>query len=305
MARDITIAMLPWMGVLAAAIFGCRLLLRFSGARLRLARLVELHRDQDGAVQSLAFVLAAPVFVMALMLIVQVGQLMIAVATVQYAAYAAGRSAVVWIAADAGGEERENRISSFYPSDVGIPGAGQGYTIRPGSPKYDKIEFAAQLACAAISPSRDAGQGGGGRNVESLRRVYRALDPENYDANPRIPQRLANKLAYSRANTEVEIRFLHKAGEPEIVRWDIPDDRDEFYYNEVGWQDPIEVTVIHHFALLPGPGRLLARSTGRGDTVTGSLGRRGKVYTRELAAKVVMTIEGEKSMVPYRHDLAD
>ena len=31
------------------------------------------------------------------------------------------------------------------------------------------------------------------------------------------------------------------------------------FRNEFGWQDPITVTVKYHLALLPGPGRLLAR----------------------------------------------
>ena len=34
---------------------------------------------------------------------------------------------------------------------------------------------------------------------------------------------------------------------------------DEFQFNEIGWQDQITVTVKYNLALLPGPGRLLAR----------------------------------------------
>ena len=33
----------------------------------------------------------------------------------------------------------------------------------------------------------------------------------------------------------------------------------EFHSNELGWQDQVTVTVKYELALLPGPGRLLAR----------------------------------------------
>jgi hypothetical protein len=118
-----------------------------------------------------------------------------------------------------------------------------------------------------------------------------------------LPVRLHNKLAYSLENTEVEITFLHKESEPPIRRYDIPHNRDEFYYNEVGWQDPIKVTVTHRLALLPGPGRLLARSTGAQDTVADSIERSQKTYVRELTASCTMGNEGEKPVLRYRHVL--
>ena len=75
-------------------------MVRLSGLRPRLGRLRRLHRDQAGSVQSLSFVLTLPLFVMVMMLIVQVSQLMIGLIVVHYAAYAAARSAVVWIPAN-------------------------------------------------------------------------------------------------------------------------------------------------------------------------------------------------------------
>ena len=49
--------------------------------------------------QSLSFVLTLPVFILVMMMIVQVSQLMIGIVVVHYAAFAAARSAAVWIPA--------------------------------------------------------------------------------------------------------------------------------------------------------------------------------------------------------------
>ena len=49
--------------------------------------------------QSLSFVLTLPLFIMVMMMIVQVSQLMIGMVVVHYAAFAAARSAAVWIPA--------------------------------------------------------------------------------------------------------------------------------------------------------------------------------------------------------------
>lgn len=306
MPRELLVALLPWSGLLLAGVAALWLIVRILGAKADWRSLARLHRDEEGAVQSLAFVVTIPVFVMVLMLVVQVSQLMIAIATVHYSAYAAARSAIVWIPANIGEPETESRIGSYYPDpDEDLPGDGQVYSIAPVGPKYDKIHLAAAMACAAVCPSRDLGYAAGGGESTALRTVYAALDP-NSSWNTRIPARLANKLAYSLANTEVKISFLHRDDEPPLMRWDIPPDRDEFYPNEVGWQDPVKVTVRHKFALLPGPGRLLATSTastsGR-DRVAEGIERVGRTFVRELTYSVTMNNEGEKSVLPFRHHL--
>lgn len=83
-----------------------------------------------------------------------------------------------------------------------------------------------------------------------------AVSPQSA-SNPMIGQRLANKLAYSLNNTQLQLTFVHKSGEPPLNTWLVPADTGEFYANEVGWQDELQVTVTHKLALLPGPGRLL------------------------------------------------
>lgn len=300
---------LPWLMALLAAFGVLWLLVRFSGAHFSLARLRAVHANEQGAVQSLSFVLTVPIFVMVMMLIVQISQLMIGIMVVHYAAFAAARAAVVWIPADTGGEEGENRISSYLPGNgASIPGNGQQYTILPGSPKYDKIKMAAILACMPLAPSRDLGLNPAGDERDALHKVYRGLDP-GYDTNDRVPARIDNKFAYAQEATQIELHFLHKDDgiEPPLAQWLVPHDPFEFYPSEVGWQDPIQVTVTHQFALLPGPGRLLARREtsydGSTDEVAASIFSRRGVYVRELSATATLGNEGLKSVAPYRHSL--
>lgn len=83
-------------------------------------------------------------------------------------------------------------------------------------------------------------------------------------SNIRIPTRLQNKLAYGLYNTNVQIEVRHKSSEPPLLRpWP---DATEFEDSEIGWQDQVIVTVNHNFALLPGPGRFLAKPAPRRDT---------------------------------------
>jgi len=324
MHRDVLIAVLPHLAVIAGAVGLLWLMVRVSGARLKLIRLARLHRDELGGVQSVAFVLTVPVFIMIMMFIVQWSQLTIAKIVVEYAAFAAARSTVVWIPANLGlYEEQENQISSYvYIEDVeGSDGRTWSvYQVEPGSRKYNKIHFAAAMACMPICPSRNTGADrshAGNEAVGALRAAYRAIEPGS-DANPRIRGRLQNKLAFALEHTAVEIEIRHKDTEPPLAHWDIGPYPDEFAPNEIGWQDQIVVTVKHDFALLPGPGRLLARpasvssgtsmsgssggdgtSSGGSDRVSESIRNTGRVYVFPLSATVRMNNEGEKSVLPY------
>ena len=125
------------------------------------------------SVQSLSFVLTLPIFITIMMMIVQVSQFVIGQVVVQYAAFAAARSAAVWIPAAMADPEGPCCISSYSvdpdapdqvppelnpnAADYGPGSGGQTYKIEPGSPKFDKIASAAILACVPISPSRDMG----------------------------------------------------------------------------------------------------------------------------------------------------
>ncbi|HUG89839.1 MAG TPA: hypothetical protein VML55_03335, partial [Planctomycetaceae bacterium] len=108
---------LPCLIALAVSLAVLVVLVKLSGARLCWRRLRELHRCEAGGVQSLAFVLTVPFFILILMFIVQVSQLMVGLVVVQYSAFAGARAAAVWIPAQIGdgsgiygGHEVQNRL---------------------------------------------------------------------------------------------------------------------------------------------------------------------------------------------------
>jgi len=302
------------------------LLLRMGKVRPDLRRVLALHRDEVGAVQSLSFVLTLPIFVLLMLFIIQVSQIMIGTVVVHYAAFAAARAAAVWIPAKVGDWELENCIGPGYvldptapdqvmpitdptSSEYGPTSGGLTFIIPydPASPKYQKIANAAFLGVMPICPSRDLGlavSGAAGTAADLLRQAYLANVPGASNI-PRIPRRLENKLAYALAATEVELRFFHSNREPPLAPYFLEDDVYEFRPNELGFQDTITVTVTHHMALLPGPGRFLTRPVrrpdGLPDQVAQQIERRNGIATYPLRASISMGIEGEKSVIPYTY----
>ena len=91
--------MFPLAGIFAFAYSGGLGVGALQPGELRLGRLLTLHRDEAGNIQSLSFVLTLPVFIFVMLMIVQVSQLMIGIVVVNYAAFAAARSAAVRIPA--------------------------------------------------------------------------------------------------------------------------------------------------------------------------------------------------------------
>ncbi len=290
-------------------------ILRLAAVKMDFARLRKLHANQSGSVQSLSFVLVLPLLIMVVLLIVQVSQLMIGTIVMHYAAYATARAAAVWIPAELSVGESANCISSHYPdpsaqdqvlpSLLGPTDGGLWFVIQPGSAKYDKITSAAVLACMPICPSRDTGatlSSQGQATAGIIKAAYDAFLPAS-TTNPAISKRIQNKLAYAMANTTVEMKFYHRNDEPPLVTHYLKDDIGEFYGNEIGWQDKITVTVRHDLALLPGPGRLLARyivgSSGKRDRVAETIRRKDDVYTWPLYASATISNEGEKPLIHY------
>ncbi|HRX79317.1 MAG TPA: pilus assembly protein [Pirellulaceae bacterium] len=315
MSRELIIACSPFVAGIAASVIVLRLLMGISGARFQLPQLRKLHGDEHGAVQSLSFVLTLPLFVMIMLFIVQLSQLTLGRLMVEYSAFAAARSAIVWIPASLGDDyETENRISyRIYTGDA-TDEAGNlfaVYEIAPDSPKSEKVRLAAAAALMSICPSRDTGitmDDSGLAAVAAIERTYLAMSPASAN-NTRIPARLQNKLAYALHNTNVEIEVRHKDTEPPLIRpWP---DASEFEDNEIGWQDQLIVTVHHNFALLPGPGRFLAKSTPRRDTTVASprdvvaerIRRENGIFVYPMSATVRLNNEGQRSVLPYIQSL--
>jgi hypothetical protein len=314
MTRAVLIACVPWLAMLAASVAVLYLLARASRARPDWRQLLRLHADQGGSAQTLSFVLALPLFVMVLMFIVQVSQLMIGQIVVEYAAYASARAAAVWIPADLSqqsADEGPNCVAGYaagtmttFETDVG----GMSYLLYPTGLKYDKIRLAALLGCMSVCPSRDLGaslSSDNGTVAAGLTDAYNALTQTSAGATAR---RIQNKLAYADAFTSVDVRFFHVDPElpPNPLGGDAYSDELGLYFrhNEVGWRDPITVTVTHHLALLPGPGRLLAHGTPVAG-VEGSQGSKSNVYTDKytypLTATATVGNEGEKPVVSYAY----
>ncbi len=176
MQRQILIAVLPELALLAVAVAAAWLLLRLAHGRFDWRHAARLASDQRGAVQSLSFVLTVPLFVMVMMFIVQLSQLTIAKVVVEQAAVASARSAQVWIPADltALGEGAENHLPCFQPIGelVGTDGLRYSrYLIPQAGLKYAKIRQAAVQTVVPICPSRATGvplTAGGQQIAQSL-----------------------------------------------------------------------------------------------------------------------------------------
>lgn len=324
MNRDVLEACCPWLLMMVAAVAAAWAIARFGGARFDAGRLKRLHVDQTGGVQSLSFVMVLPLFIMVLLTIVQLSQVLIGTIVVHYAAFAAARSAVVWIPArlepydpeldgyfdTSGPYLRENQVGPL----LTVVGPGQGgtiYRIQSPSPKLNRIQTAAVLACLPICPSRSVAAGGAIHPANQMvQMLYATLAPQAA-TNPQVAVRLSNKLAYSLAATTVDVTFLHRSDEPPLGPYRVRtvDGRDflSFYFWEVGWQDPITVTVTHQFALLPGPGRFLSRPlvspSGQPDLLAPKISQRGGVYVYPISATATLGVEGEKSVLPYVESL--
>lgn len=303
MTRAVLVACLPWLGLLAAALVFLWAVARLNRARLQWGRLLSLHGDQGGTAQGLSFVLSVPLFALVLFFILQISQLMIGTIVVQYAAFAAARSAIVWIPASLGPEPFNCVTRHVFLSEEGGAAAtwgpgpgGRHYQVLPAGRKYEKIQSAAVMALVPICPSqRLAGSLPG--NWPGLRDLmmtaFRGVAPQTAAARGAIQNRLTNKLAYAVAHTEVDVRFYHANAEPPLdVVYDLEPDREEYRIGrELGWQDPITVTVRHEMAMLPGPATLFLRAQ-----------RRQGYYVYPLAASATLGLEGEKittAVAPY------
>jgi hypothetical protein len=312
----------PWAICLVVAVVAARLLVGLSGAQLNVARIRKIHTNQSGSVQSLSCVLTLPFFVMVLMLIVQVNQIMFGNILVHYSAFAAVRSASVWIPANGiSNDESANRISSM--TLINSTDEGEQYLIsRRLDGKYSEIRQAATLACMPLAPSRDLGYAVGQDAIRSqiaMEKVYSGLNPGS-NSNTKISDRIRNKLAYSYPNTDVELTFWHRSRlrnvriRGERVEWREPPLQpiypesygvspyfDEYYDNELGWQDELTALVTFNLPLLPGPIRFFAPTGGSiaADGTVPSRDQSGEVFIWPLKAFATMGIEGQKPQFPY------
>lgn len=345
MHHDVLKALLPATVALTIGFVLLRVVMHLSGAMFDLRRLFRLHRCEQGGVQSLSFVLTLPLFVMIVMFIVQVSQLMVGIMLVHYSAFAAGRAAIVWTPAhfrDANSafvEEQENMLPMPFAEDSPLQLRFQNnqMTTSAGdvlpSYKFNKIFGAAVLGMSPAAPGRTligpTECPTCGVNPLTVADIYREFVPSSVN-NPKVAQRILNKFAYAYWNTRVDVAFIDKDSRlgptynPRVLRIvngeAMVDESGEWIRdwnrNEVGWQDPLIVRVTHDFALLPGPGRFLARfvvgGDGRQDEVAPRIASPSTsnqvpfiepVYTTPISATVTLTNEGFKPLLSYVQDI--
>ncbi|HTI50110.1 MAG TPA: hypothetical protein VL475_04135 [Planctomycetaceae bacterium] len=290
MSRAVLIAWLPWFGCLLAAFAALWLVLRFSGARLAIGKLRRLHGCEAGSVQTLSFVLTLPLFIMLLMFIVQVADLMIAIGVIHYAAFAAARSAIVWLPANYSAYEPANTLgTASMETRPSPPWLMTQLTLSqyPSEQKYNKIWTTAMLNCAPLSPSYDLEQPSKQAPlVAAVQTVYPTLVP-NSSSYPRIRNLIAKKISYSGRNTWIVTSGVDRDatgsdanGKPRPTYNPYPGHyvlqpdpntgqmtKTWIPWNplEIGWEDPVTVAVFHKYALMPGPGRFLATVLTPGD----------------------------------------
>ena len=361
--------------IVAILLGGLRFLIAISGAQRRPRGFAGLHQDERGSVQSLSFVMTLPLFIMIMMAIIQIGQIMLAKVVVEYSALTATRAATVWMSQHTftrGKNEQTGQLSQTEQRNC-IGGKNVNFDrskpipteITGDSSKCIRIALAAQLACLPICPSRWPSPDEPSLSVThqkthaSLVKAYGAMaGEENTAPQDAISRRLKNKLAYTLANTQIEIETEHPENDPPFRPYNHAYQVNSAYYlsqnqggapilgieplppcnngssagmcdkevyyapaymgealsfepNQIGWQDRITVTVRHHLALLPGPGKLLSKfihgkagTRNIGEMVEQREGNQqteqdGVLYTWPLVAKASTINEGELSILRY------
>lgn len=270
-----------------------------------ITRIRDLHRCQEGGVQSLALVMTLPMFVGTVLLIIQLAQVLMGTLTVQHAAFAAARSAAVWIPSSL--DWPEYRLGDDQ-NEIPMPFVrGRPYDIdsQSGSRKLQEIRAAAVQACVAISPAR-AVRGPRANPADVATAVDAFLTLQLLDADPRIDrwrEASRNRWSYSAANTRVRLAFLgepvispsyNPVGHPLVLHED----------HEAAWDESVTVVVQHEVSLVPGPGRWLFQNAQWG-RVPGGLASdwpsSGRLDRVPVVASSTMVLPGIQSLRPLNY----
>ena len=260
--------------------------------RSLLNRLRGLATDERGAVQSLSLVLTLPVFLMLLILTVQVSELMIGTMNVHFAAFAAARSAIVWIPAHTSDGYSENQLPIGISPGMQWKIDAASITQQPCR-KYEEILTAAVNACLPIAPSRRNAKSVAANSppvalVGAIQRQYPLFDPGSQN-NSAMSNRIASKVTDSWNHTTVMLSFQDRNSQgPATYN---PQGHPTVMYDpaQVGWEDPITVTVIHEMVLLPGAGKFLSQ--------THNVRRIDGFYRKPISATVTLNTSGLKPLL--------
>ncbi len=224
-----TLASGPALTLLAVALL-CLLLLVYLGVRLRRVTAAQRRstvRERlagDSGVAMIEFVLVTPILLFITLLLLQTALVFTGLFYVQYSAFAAARSAIVYI-----------------PSDYGLP----PNEIDLRSDKSSVIIGSAMIAVAPVS-GRESGTSRTEVDVgpmfsRGFSSMYSSLGE---DEPPWVNGMLNERLYYAINHTEVELHRVYPGVGDGAVRFEPLDG-----YTTFGPKDAVAVTVHHEFAL--------------------------------------------------------
>lgn len=274
---------------------GCVIVLLFLGWRLRRVAATErqpVHKatlrqrlSDDSGVAMMEFALVSPVLLVLFLVLVQAMLVFAGVFYVQYSAFAAARSAIVYIPTNS--TEPINEINP----------------VR-GSEKFDAIHSSAVLAVMPVSGREDGSQVFASEIVEGVRAVYQAQGKSEPNW---VDGMLAERLYYAVNHTEVVLEKVQPGSDAQTVRFVPVEGLTTFTPKEA-----IAARVEHEFALtVPVANRIFALGGGSG-TYTPSSGELDTDSPRApgrwtlIQARAILTNEGidrrlpEKPPVPRR-----
>ena len=229
---------LAYLGVAA----GCLLLIVWLVWRLRavsapMRRTDERRRDESG-VATIEFVLVAPFLLGITLILVQTMLVFTGLFYVNYAAYAAARSAIVYIPAD---------LAPDGPNTV---------TPSEGFEKYDRIRAAAAIAMMPVSGQENGEQGSVNELVNGLNRYFQAQG----ETPPRwVENLIPGRFNYAAAHTAVTLQTVAQQEDGSVLFEDVVNT------TTFGPKDAIAVQVRHEFALTVPVASRLFELVGGGD----------------------------------------
>ncbi|QDU35041.1 TadE-like protein [Poriferisphaera corsica] len=257
------------MGVLVVLAF-VLLVLRGMYRLGRMTIAADNSQKAERGTAAIEFVLVFPVLLVLVLLLVQLVFLLVGNLQVQYAAYAATRSAIVYIPTDLGENNEANKLITAH-----------------GFEKYDAIHQAAYLSLVSVSGESDSLAAHLEIDVEQyvqgVSEMYLIQDrPE-----PKwVETLLAKRLRYAANHTDIRVTRM-------MNHWDLPYTGMEPVYDShlYGPRDPVGVVVKHKFNLSVPYVRALF-SDGQLGEASG-----GGEYAL-LEGYAVMTLEGMKVPLP-------
>lgn len=229
----------------------CLLLIVWMGWRLRMTSApLRVRRDRGDAgeraadrrgesgVATIEFVLVAPFLLTVTLILIQTMLVFTGLFYVNYAAYAAARSAIVYI-----------------PADVS-PDGPNVLTPSEGLQKFDHIRAAAVIAVMPVSGQEEGGLQSAPEVVAGLNRFFNA---RGVTAPNWVDNLAQGRLNYAAAHTAVTVQTVRQLEDGTVLFDDVTGT------TEFGPKDAVAVQVRHEFALTVPLASQIFKLTGSGD----------------------------------------